>query len=686
MLVRINNVTGMTGTWPAYGANANMTITDSTGSMTMRILAGTDMDGSAAPAPPFDVIGAVSQYDTSSPYSSGFEVMPRQHIDIVESSSPLTILHDPAADSVTSCSATIRWYTNKTGDSSVDYGTTASYGSTATGASGVSVHSVILSDLSPNMTYHFRATSGGISSNDFTFTTGHAVAPTVLSGPRVSFITSTSVQIAWTTDIPGTSQVNYGASVAYGSSASGPSGVVEHYATLSGLSAATTYHYQVMSASAGCGGGSFGSADGILDTPPASSTPPEVSACGSQMPMTLRKVGAGLEVKFEYRGGGYNYHLYGASDQASMDAGSYSVKACDLKNNTQGTWSTDGATWASWTVASAAALPAAQYLAVAEVSGVEGTYGYKSDGSFIVHAAGKTAPTQIGCTAPCATISAAINSVTPGATVTLGTAQTFSGSGSGQGALSYAWDFHYNGSTFNTEATGASAVTTYASAGSYTAALRVTDSCSSPGPQSAIATQAITVNPATSCGPIVVISQVYGGGGNTSAYWKNDYIELHNRGDQAQNLSGWSVQYSSATGTTWQVTNLSGSIAAGGYFLVQEAVGAGGTASLPTPDATGVIPMSGTAGKVALVNTTTALSGACPTGTQIKDFVGFGTTANCYEGTGPTPAPSNTTMDKRNGEGCTDTNQNATDFTAIAANASNPPRNTASALVFCTCP
>ena len=50
----------------------------------------------------------------------------------------------------------------------------------------------------------------------------------------------------------------------------------------------------------------------------------------------------------------------------------------------------------------------------------------------------------------------------------------------------------------------------------------------------------------------VVISQVYGGGGNASAPYQNDFIELFNRGASAVSLNGWSVQYASATGTTWR--------------------------------------------------------------------------------------------------------------------------------------
>src|SRR5713101_1169072 len=73
----------------------------------------------------------------------------------------------------------------------------------------------------------------------------------------------------------------------------------------------------------------------------------------------------------------------------------------------------------------------------------------------------------------------------------------------------------------------------------------------------------------------IVISQVYGGGGNAGSTYRNDFIELFNRGATAVDVTGWSVQYASATGTTWQVTNLTSvSIAPGQYYLIQEAQGA----------------------------------------------------------------------------------------------------------------
>ena len=142
----------------------------------------------------------------------------------------------------------------------------------------------------------------------------------------------------------------------------------------------------------------------------------------------------------------------------------------------------------------------------------------------------------------------------------------------------------------------------------------------------------------------VVVSQVYGGGGNSGATLRSDFIELRNTGENTVSLDGWSVQYASSAGSSWQRTPLAGSIAPGGYYLVKQADGAGGTVDLPAPDATGTIAMAATNGKVALVNGGGALSGTCPLDAPtLVDFVGFGSSASCFEGAGATATLSNTT-------------------------------------------
>ncbi|MEO8670391.1 MAG: lamin tail domain-containing protein, partial [Tahibacter sp.] len=177
----------------------------------------------------------------------------------------------------------------------------------------------------------------------------------------------------------------------------------------------------------------------------------------------------------------------------------------------------------------------------------------------------------------------------------------------------------------------------------------------------------------------LVISQAYGGGGNAGTVYTNDFIEVFNTGFTAVSLNGMSVQYMAAAGTgSWTPTSLGNvMLQPGQYYLVQEAAGAGGTTALPTPDATGSIAMSGTTFKIALVSSTTALSGACPT-VGVVDMLGVGPTANCFE-TAPTAVLTNTTAAIRKTNGCTDSGSNLADFNIAVPT----PRNTGSTLNPC---
>jgi hypothetical protein len=187
----------------------------------------------------------------------------------------------------------------------------------------------------------------------------------------------------------------------------------------------------------------------------------------------------------------------------------------------------------------------------------------------------------------------------------------------------------------------------------------------------------------------VRISQVYGGGGNTGATYSNDYIELFNNSGAAIDISGWSLQYQSATGTgdlgtctnCLTVFPAGSSIPSCGYFLIQLAAGTTVTnVPLPvTPDL--VIPqatannLSGTTGKIALRNS----SATGPCSNANVDIVGYGPGATCFE-TSPAGTLSNSSMAVRANGGVTDSDNNSTDF-AVVANAvphnSHSPANTA---------
>lgn len=188
---------------------------------------------------------------------------------------------------------------------------------------------------------------------------------------------------------------------------------------------------------------------------------------------------------------------------------------------------------------------------------------------------------------------------------------------------------------------------------------------------------------ASAASTTIVINEVYGGGGNSGATLKNDFIELKNVGTAPVDVTGWSVQYASAGGgyTSANKTSLTGVIAAHSTYLVQEAAGTGGTTDLPSPNATGTIGMGGTAGKVALVDSGTTLTcgTACAGSAGVIDLVGYGTTAVGGEGA-PTGNLSGSTSASRKSD--KDTDDNATDFAVGAPTPENgtvihnpPPNN-----------
>jgi predicted extracellular nuclease len=185
--------------------------------------------------------------------------------------------------------------------------------------------------------------------------------------------------------------------------------------------------------------------------------------------------------------------------------------------------------------------------------------------------------------------------------------------------------------------------------------------------------------------PNIVISQVYGGGGNSGAPYRNDFVELFNLGDAAFTMPDWSIQYASFTGTSWGSQKLvipsATTLQPGQYYLIQLASGGSSGVALPTPDLIGNLDPSATRGKLALVNRSTSLPAiTCPdAGHGVVDLIGYGAAANCFEGDGPAPGPANATAVLRADGGCTDTDNNNLDFSVLAPD----PRNTSSAFHVC---
>ncbi|MET0325903.1 MAG: ExeM/NucH family extracellular endonuclease [Ilumatobacteraceae bacterium] len=172
----------------------------------------------------------------------------------------------------------------------------------------------------------------------------------------------------------------------------------------------------------------------------------------------------------------------------------------------------------------------------------------------------------------------------------------------------------------------------------------------------------------------LVISQVYGGGGNTGAPWNADFVELFNRGSAPAPLGELTVQYGSAAGTVGTsgllVALPAVDVPAGGRFLIGMSAGTTGL-PLPTPNQPGSIAMAAGSGKVALVTGDEPLGCAsvatcAPTQLdRVVDLVGYGT-ASFFEGAAAAPSLSATVAAHRAAGGCTDTDVNRDDFTVTA--------------------
>jgi Lamin Tail Domain/Domain of unknown function (DUF4214) len=188
----------------------------------------------------------------------------------------------------------------------------------------------------------------------------------------------------------------------------------------------------------------------------------------------------------------------------------------------------------------------------------------------------------------------------------------------------------------------------------------------------------------------VVISQVYAGAGNTDSSYQGNFLELFNRTDAAINISGWPIYFSTTAGTFQFGIAF---VNSGGIFIQPHRYllikfGPTGSSGQPlTPDLDGssnppltILP----AGIIFLARTNANIpNSSCPLpNTDVIDLVGYGTAANCFEGSGPTANPGNTTAALRKFGGCRDTDNNASDFVIGSPN----PRNSGSPTNSCANP
>jgi len=168
-LIRINNLTIDDGVWPTVpqGGNSYIDVTDGTGIALLFIDVDSEVNGSPQPDGTFDCIGVLKQYDASSPYTEGYEIIPRFIEDVIIDIPGPPILGLPYVRNVTQTSADIFFETTTPGSSEVEYGLTDAYGMTAGDAGAEeTMHEVALTGLDATSIYHYRVkTTDGTGTN-----------------------------------------------------------------------------------------------------------------------------------------------------------------------------------------------------------------------------------------------------------------------------------------------------------------------------------------------------------------------------------------------------------------------------------------------------------------------------------------------------------------------------------------
>ncbi len=89
-LVKISNARIASGSYPPLNNSGNLTIEDGSANFTMRIDSDTDIDGQPTPSQRLDIIGIVNQFDSTLPYTDGYQLLPRRLADITTAATAVT--------------------------------------------------------------------------------------------------------------------------------------------------------------------------------------------------------------------------------------------------------------------------------------------------------------------------------------------------------------------------------------------------------------------------------------------------------------------------------------------------------------------------------------------------------------------------------------------------------------------
>lgn len=171
-LIRINGVTAVHNTsganvttWTTSGSGTNYRVLVGNDSVEIRIYSSTNIANSPVPPFPFDVVALVSQFDSSPPYTTGYQILPRSLSDFILQGGSGPLLSSITYTNITTTGVTVNWQSSTSSNSKVRWQLADSnyqviaYTDSVTNASNVTNHSVAVTGLQPGRIYYYNVSS-----------------------------------------------------------------------------------------------------------------------------------------------------------------------------------------------------------------------------------------------------------------------------------------------------------------------------------------------------------------------------------------------------------------------------------------------------------------------------------------------------------------------------------------------
>lgn len=155
-LILLRNISVNTATWTVTGSGTNYKISNGSKELDIRVDNDVDFANLAAPGGTFDVVGVVSQYQRTSPFVGGYQLMPRMKEDIIAKGPRFESV--PTLRTVEPTSVEYAWRSYAPGTSHVRYGLTPALElGVANGSQNTQDHVTPITGLQPATVYHAQA-------------------------------------------------------------------------------------------------------------------------------------------------------------------------------------------------------------------------------------------------------------------------------------------------------------------------------------------------------------------------------------------------------------------------------------------------------------------------------------------------------------------------------------------------